>query len=337
MDRLSIQNFVVIDLYSGSYTKNYKGHEIFNLDRNPVTGKFYGYCPPKDGLNINKLGANSTASFIDGILVIYVCKKENSNDREIIAFSLNSRVYKTGQPGKGLKRIFEDKDGKKGVCSYSVMSDNLYDLRNRLYKFEIKINDYSNKMFHAQRFYCGTYPALDTAILAYIKNIVATEEILDNDDSYEQDEIQRANPADSDELNNAANNPLNIANDTQGNNIIKNSRVSKKALIDAHYTCAIDINHKTFITTRKVPYMEGHHLIPCTVQNSIDFKEKFGKNIDCYENIVCLCPNCHREIHFGEWETKSKKIQLLFKKQQEKLNNIGISITEKELLELYKL
>lgn len=74
MDRLSIQNFVVIDLYSGSYTKNYKGHEIFNLDRNPVTGKFYGYCPPKDGLNINKLGANSTASFIDGILVIYVCK-----------------------------------------------------------------------------------------------------------------------------------------------------------------------------------------------------------------------------------------------------------------------
>ena len=337
MDRLNIGKFVIVDLYSGSYTKNKIGHEVFNLNRNSITGKFYGYCPPTDGLNIRKLGANNTDEFIDGVLVIYVCKKKNSNNREIIAFSLNSRVYDTRQPGNMLNRAFIDKDGIEQICSYSVMSDNLYDLRTRFNKFEIIISNYSNKMFRNQKVYCGKYPKLDKIILAYIKDIIANPEMLDNEDNYEQEEIQRVDPADSNEINKAVNNPLNIANGSHGKIIIKNSRLSKKALFDANYSCAIDVSHKTFITNRNVPYMEGHHLIPCTVSNSEYFKKKFDKNIDCYENIVCLCPNCHREIHFGEWETKSQKIKLLFKKQQKKLESIGISITEKELLGLYKI
>lgn len=336
MDKLKIDKFVVVDLYSGSYTKKNKGHEIFNLVKNDVTDKYYGYCPPTDGLNIRELGANSADIFIDDILVVYVQKKGNSSNREIIAFSANSRVYKTGQPGKGLNRAIEDNDGKLKVCSYSVMSDNLYDLRNSLNKFEIVINDYSNKMFRNQKIYCGKYPKLDKKIKAYIKKIVHTEKI-DSDDMYEQEEIQRADPADSTEIDSAVNADLNIANNKQVNIIIKNSRVSKRALLDANYTCSIDKKHKTFQTNRNVPYMEGHHLIPCTVQNSEFFKKKFDKNIDCYVNIVCLCPNCHREIHFGEWENKSKKIKLLYTKQKEKLKNIGISITEEELLNLYKM
>ena len=54
------------------------------------------------------------------------------------------------------------------------------------------------------------------------------------------------------------------------------------------------------------------------------------------ENIVSICPNCHREIHYGEWKSKSEKIKLLFRKQQDKLKQIGILITEDELLKLYK-
>ena len=40
-----------------------------------------------------------------------------------------------------------------------------------------------------------------------------------------------------------------------------------------------------------------------TTQLEIDVN-KFKKNIDCIENIVCLCPTCHRRIHFGSDEEK---------------------------------
>lgn len=328
--------FVVVDLFSGSYTNERRGHEFFNLKRNYVDNKYYGYCPPTDGLNISRLGASTTETYIDGILVVYVQKKANSSNREIIAFSTNSRVFKTGQPGNGLNRAFEDNDGKLIVCTYSVMSDHMYDLRDSLNKFEIVINDYNNKMFRNQKVYCGKYPLLDEKIRVYINDIVNQEKI-DNYDMQEQDEIQRADPADSNEIDSAVDANLNIAEDKQVNIILKNSRVSKKALLDANFTCSIDKNHKTFITSKNLPYMEGHHLIPCTIQNSVFFKEKFDKNIDCYQNIVCLCPNCHREIHFGEWKNKSKKIKFLYLKHKEELKRIGITLTEKELLDLYKM
>ena len=69
--------------------------------------------------------------------------------------------------------------------------------------------------------------------------------------------------------------------------------------------------------------------------NAKYFKEKFNKNIDCVENIVCICPNCHRAVHFGQWDIKEKLIIKMFNQQLEKLMNIGINITVKELLELY--
>jgi len=45
--------------------------------------------------------------------------------------------------------------------------------------------------------------------------------------------------------------------------------------------------------------MEGHHLIPLTVKNSLFFKQKYNINLDCTQNLVSLCPNCHQSIHYG--------------------------------------
>jgi predicted HNH restriction endonuclease len=36
------------------------------------------------------------------------------------------------------------------------------------------------------------------------------------------------------------------------------------------------------------PYLEGHHKIPLSEDGT-----------DTLENVLALCPNCHREIHFG--------------------------------------
>jgi len=336
MYNLNTKRMIVVDLYAGSYNEKNIGHELFNLIKNPVDGNFYGYCPPRDGIAITKFGASNNEEYIDDVLVVYVSKKDKSNNREIIAFCLSARIFKTGQSGEGLSRNFIDKDGKEIISTYSVKSDNLYNLKSRFNKFEIKINDYNNKMFRKQRFYGGTYSELDKRIIDYIESVLENKALLDNDDSEEQEEIQIAEPASSEVIQNSSDKPLFIENGSQGKTIVKDSRISKSALIDAKYICIINTAHKTFITKHKITYMEGHHLIPCTVTNSEYFMKKFNKNIDCFENIVCVCPNCHREVHYGEWASKSEKIRIMFRKQQEKLKRVGLLITEDELLNLYK-
>lgn len=333
---ISAKRMVVIDLYAGSYNKEKTGHELFNLDKNPIDNNFYGYCPPWDGINIKEFGANKTDEYIDNVLVVYVSKKEKSNNREIIAFCINARVFKAKQSGDKLSRNFIDKDGKERISTYSIKSDNLFDLRNRFCKFEINTNDYSNYMFRKQRFYGGKYPELDNKIIEYIEDVLGSKKMLDVDDNDEQEEILQAEPATKEDIQSSANKELNIVSSNQGKIIAKNSRISKSALIEAKYICAINPNHTTFTTVNNVPYMEGHHLIPCTLSNSKFFMKKFNKNIDCLENIICLCPNCHREVHYGEWNSKSEKIKEIFTKQKEKLEKVGLLISEEELLNLYK-
>lgn len=336
MNKLDVRKMVVVDLYTGSYNKERTGHELYNLDRNPVDGYFYGYCPPHDGINISVFGANRTDEFVDDILVVYVTKKKDSNNREIIAFCLNARVFRKGQFDDKLCRNVKDKDGEESVATYSIKSNNLEYLKNKYNKFEININEYNNRMFRSQRFYGGKYPELDKKIIAYIESVIENREFLDNDNSDEQEEIQRSEPATQTEIQYSPEKPLNIVDSNQGKIIAKNNRISKSALIEAKYTCVINQSHKTFITTNGTPYMEGHHLIPCTVSNSELFMDKYHKNIDCVENIVCLCPNCHREVHCGEWNSKSQKIRKMFTKQKEKLVKAGLLIDEEELLNLYK-
>ena len=335
MKKLNANKLLVVDLESGEYIKNHIGCECFNLCKNPVDGKFYGYCPPWDGVAIDRFGAKNDVEYIDNITIVYVRKKKGCNNREIIAFCLNATVFKHAQSGVELNR-FIDENGEIKAVTYSIRSDNVYDLENNFNKFEIRIKDYNNYMFRKQRFYGGKYPELDEKIVSYLEDFLEPKELLDNDGCEEQEEIQMLEPANLQEVRDSAKKPLCIVNGNHGKIIAKNGKITKSALIESKYTCAIDPTHKTFITKNGVPYMEGHHLIPCTVKNSNEFWAKFEKNIDCFENIICLCPNCHREVHYGEWNCKSEKIRIMLEKQKDKLKSIGVYITEEKLLELYK-
>ncbi|MCL2789474.1 MAG: HNH endonuclease [Desulfobulbus sp.] len=164
--------------------------------------------------------------------------------------------------------------------------------------------------------------------------IVAYTEL--DDDSEEQKAIQRAKPATAREIKGSEDRPLDYTGTEKSKTIKKNSSFAKRALQDAEYTCQVDSTHKTFITVYDVPYMEGHHLIPCTVDRSEAFMKEYKKNIDCVANIICICPTCHRAVHFGDENTKTEKIKVMFAKQIEKLKKVGINITEGELLEFYK-
>jgi len=80
--------------------------------------------------------------------------------------------------------------------------------------------------------------------------------------------------------------------------------------------------------------MEPHHLIPISKYATI--WERFNVNIDCVENIVSLCPICHRCIHFATAEEKNKLIVSLYKMRIDMLNKLGITISISELIEMYK-
>ena len=54
-----------------------------------------------------------------------------------------------------------------------------------------------------------------------------------------------------------------------------------------------------------------------------------------YEYIICLCPTCHRKIHYAIASDKKEMLQILFKKRKQGYENKGISITLEELYKYY--
>ncbi|HON02834.1 MAG TPA: hypothetical protein PLM04_06885 [Paludibacteraceae bacterium] len=112
---------------------------------------------------------------------------------------------------------------------------------------------------------------------------------------------------------------------------VRDSNVSKGALIKAHYTCELNPEHKYFVSrfTGK-NYVEAHHLIP------MEFQDKFETSIDIEANVVSLCPVCHKMIHFAVLESKTDLILNLLSKRIDRLGHAGITISNDELIEMYK-
>ncbi len=102
---------------------------------------------------------------------------------------------------------------------------------------------------------------------------------------------------------------------------VRNPKIREEALKNASYSCEIDSLHKTFITD-KHQFMEGHHLIP------MEYQDKYpSQSLDIVENIIALCPNCHRAVHYASMSDKLNLIRKLFKKKKQQLQlKIGIDL-----------
>lgn len=111
-----------------------------------------------------------------------------------------------------------------------------------------------------------------------------------------------------------------------------NTRLAKTVIKKHNYICEIDGTHVSFINRKGKQYMEAHHLIPMSSQ-----KDFLPINIDREENIVCICPNCHKAIHYGSSEEKKDRLCKLFNLREKLLNAQGISIDKETILKLYKL
>lgn len=327
------KKYMLVDLFSGSYNEENIGYELFNDQKNPISRKYYGYLPPKDNPKIEKLGASNEDDYVDDILIIFVQKtSDGSIDRRIIGFYPSARVYKEQQYREDLTRQFKDKDGSIKTASYSMESEDYYPVSSE-YSLVIKTREYSSHMFRKQRMYGGTYKKLDLIIEKYIERLINGEKLEDN--IITQQELQEISGASEKAIEEAPKRIVQIENQISGERVLRNPQLTKSAIIDAEYKCEVDPEHKTFSNKNEECYMEGHHLIPCTVKNAREIWEKDRINIDCKENIVSLCPTCHRAIHMGNQDAKKRVLSSLIEKRLQTLKDIGINITEEDLYRLY--
>ena len=109
----------------------------------------------------------------------------------------------------------------------------------------------------------------------------------------------------------------------------RNQIIITQAIEGAQYQCEHDPAHMTF-TARSTgqAYMEGHHLIPMKYQSQFDCR------IDVYANVVCLCPTCHRLLHFGCDLERRYAVEQLFDLRNERLIHSGIDLSKNDFLEL---
>lgn len=96
------------------------------------------------------------------------------------------------------------------------------------------------------------------------------------------------------------------------------------------YTCEISHTHQTFKNAADHQnYIEAHHLIPMAAQDYFDY------TIDFADNIVTLCPTCHRQIHYAVPEQKAELVEMLYKKRAENYLRYGIEIDFARLKNFY--
>jgi hypothetical protein len=109
-----------------------------------------------------------------------------------------------------------------------------------------------------------------------------------------------------------------------------NPRRSKTALENAKFLCQLDQSHVTFINKKSGrQFMEAHHLVPMREQGSFEY------DIDVPENIMCLCPNCHRKIHLANDDVKKDILRHSFGIKENDFPQRGITVKFDTLLDIY--
>lgn len=112
----------------------------------------------------------------------------------------------------------------------------------------------------------------------------------------------------------------------------RNIAESIQAKEKSDYKCELNSTHETFINTKdNKPYIEAHHLIPMSAQGY------FENTIDFADNIVILCPNCHREIHYALPNEREKMLEDIYIKRENVYQQYGIKVDKHMLKSFYNI
>lgn len=77
--------------------------------------------------------------------------------------------------------------------------------------------------------------------------------------------------------------------------------------------CEVCGEKETFLKEDGRQYFEVHHLIPMCLQAS------FKVSLDIPGNVVCVCPECHRFLHFGRQEDRKRCLVDIYNQRASKL------------------
>ncbi len=112
---------------------------------------------------------------------------------------------------------------------------------------------------------------------------------------------------------------------------VRDANISYTALDNANFKCENDENHVTFISDKTGnQFVEAHHLIP------MEFQGEFEVSIDVPENIISLCPNCHRAFHNSEKGYKESLISKFYDSRKYLLRKRSLIIEKDKLYQYYK-
>ena len=103
----------------------------------------------------------------------------------------------------------------------------------------------------------------------------------------------------------------------------------EQVMQSVNYTCEVNSTHQSFLARKNnKPYMEGHHIIP------LRYQQKFDYSLDVYANIICLCPVCHRLLHYGIKRDIEPVLEDIWEKRKERFAKSGLVLTESKFMDL---
>lgn len=109
----------------------------------------------------------------------------------------------------------------------------------------------------------------------------------------------------------------------------RNSQVVFNVLHDANHKCELNCTTTLFLRKNsQINYTEAHHLIPLCYQNDFEY------SLDVEANVVSLCPNCHRRLHYGD--NISELLRTLYESRKERFKKCGIEISFAQLMLMYR-
>ena len=72
-------------------------------------------------------------------------------------------------------------------------------------------------------------------------------------------------------------------------------------------------NHETFVSSRGINYYETHHFI----SQSYMLKNRLSNLQKDSNNLIHLCPVCHRKIHHGKMEDVKSMVDSIYKSNKD--------------------
>lgn len=113
---------------------------------------------------------------------------------------------------------------------------------------------------------------------------------------------------------------------------VRNSKIRERAFEKYGRFCNVNRDHKTFVLESGLEYVESHHMILLSSYESVGLKKE---DLDVVDNIIPLCPLCHKLVHIGAITHKRDTVE----KMWDLINERGLSnvISKQKFLAQYNV